>query len=877
MTANMERIEYLLPSVLETRFLVFYGKGVEDTYISERLEEQGFPEVLLGCLKRAGYQRIIFFAPHRPPFCLDSESQALTFERSENEKRTFLALPPAMVSGQARTGRMQSLSGGPLGDLMLLPRPENISTPPATSGMGDLHAIRALDAFMRQADGSNTAVVFLQTETIFRYFEDPRTMAGLLGEWIQLPATNINLGVLVFSVDTYPALCTVANDLPVPELRHFITRSQLRQHRVSSLVQVGGPGPREIRRLLAYLHRLTNLKTTPAELDTLCRWMAAEDILAGQWIRRLKSLQTLTINSAIQSGWFSGRRDSRDAAWKRLEKMIGLRTVKQHLRELIALAEWSKNESESALNELPAMHLVFIGNPGTGKTTVARLVGEVLHEHGLLRRGHLIEVKAGDLVADHVGGTAVKTNAVIDQALDGVLFIDEAYALAETDRGGYGLEAIETLLIRMEEERKRLVVIVAGYPQKMEMFLLANPGLQRRFPRDRRIEFTDYSQEELWQILEMMLRRRRLSYSPEMRGALREIIRGLHESRDEGFGNAGEMRNLAEGLHRKCVLRTREQATHQLILLPQDIPEEYRPYLPAPRPDLASLFADLDQLIGLENVKAYLHQIVREIQLEQLRAKRMANRPVSILPRHLVFMGNPGTGKTTVARLLGRFYQSLGILRKGHCVEVSRADLVAGYVGQTAKLTLERVRQALDGVLFVDEAYALARGDDSDFGQEAIDTLVKAMEDYRNRLLIIAAGYPAEMEQFLSSNPGLRSRFAPPLHFLDLSNEELVEVVRRLAAAEGYTLAEETCPALVQAFQALRLRGGRAFGNGRAARDLFEQMKGKLAERVMTKQEAGLPISEEMMNTLQRQDIPLLPSFAIFTLSPVSADGVKQG
>lgn len=230
----------------------------------------------------------------------------------------------------------------------------------------------------------------------------------------------------------------------------------------------------------------------------------------------------------------------------------------------------------------------------------------------------------------------------------------------------------------------------------------------------------------------------------------------------------------------------------------------------------------LDQLTGLEEVKERINRIHDWILYCDMRKEQgLKTEPMNL---HMVFHGNPGTGKTTVARILATIYKSLGVLKSGHLVEVDRSNLVAGYVGQTATKTRAKIEAALDGVLFIDEAYSLVRGSENDYGIEAIDTLVKAMEDYQHRLVVILAGYPQEMHQFLESNPGLQSRFKYHIHFPDYSTDALLDILQTMLLERQYRLDEETIPYVQQLLDLAIARHPEKHGNGRLVRNLLEEL-----------------------------------------------------
>jgi hypothetical protein len=278
-------------------------------------------------------------------------------------------------------------------------------------------------------------------------------------------------------------------------------------------------------------------------------------------------------------------------------------------------------------------------------------------------------------------------------------------------------------------------------------------------------------------------------------------------------------------------------------------PEPVEEELPPPRP-LEELLAELDALVGLDRVKADVRQLINFLKVQKLReGQGLKSLPAS---RHLVFYGNPGTGKTTVARLVSQIYRTLGVLRRGHLVETDRAGLVAGYVGQTAMKVRDVTTKALGGVLFIDEAYTLASGGANDFGQEAVETLLKMMEDHRDDLVVIVAGYTGRMQEFLDSNPGLRSRFNKHIHFDDYGVEQLVRIFKTFCQKADFKLTEGAEKELASVFGVLCASRDETFGNARAARNLFEATLSKQANRLVS-----LPkVDREILSAIEAADIP---------------------
>ena len=540
-----------------------------------------------------------------------------------------------------------------------------------------------------------------------------------------------------------------------------------------------------------------------------------------------------------------------DEALAELDALVGLKEVKSEIHKLVNYTKVMQARKKQGL-KVPKLsyHMVFTGNPGTGKTTVARILGDIYRELGILKSGHLVETDRSGLVGRYVGETAQKTNELVDSALDGVLFIDEAYALAGGGANDYGQEAIATLLKRMEDDRDRLVVVVAGYSKEMHKFLESNSGMQSRF--NRFIDFPDYSPEELAEMFRRRAKSNQFVLSPDLEAGLAKLMERVTRHRDPRFGNGRYVRNLFESAVERQANRLAELSNptrEQLMTLtladvdPQGVAKARK------EQTLEEILGELDGLIGMNSVKAEVRKMTEFCQIAREREKAgMKNASISY---HMVFVGNPGTGKTTVARIMARIFKSLGILDKGHLVEVDRAGLVAEYMGQTAVKTNKVIDSALGGVLFIDEAYTLVSGGPNDYGQEAIATLLKRMEDDRDRLIVIVAGYPGEMKKFIDANPGLSSRFTRYLSFPDYTTQELATMFRMYARKNHYVLSPEMDQNLVAAIAFKTRNRDRNFGNGRYIRNLFEKAVEHQAGRLSRTPKR----TPEMLKTLELSDI----------------------
>lgn len=553
-----------------------------------------------------------------------------------------------------------------------------------------------------------------------------------------------------------------------------------------------------------------------------------------------------------------------DEVLEEFNELVGLVEIKGRIREYTQYLNFLKLRKEKGFEESDNinLHSVFTGNPGTGKTTVAKMLGRIYQKMGLLTKGHVHEVDRADLVGEYIGQTAPKVKEAIKKARGGILFIDEAYALARgnDDSKDYGREVLEILIKEMSDGKGDLAVIVAGYPKEMATFLDSNPGIKSRF--NQYFDFSDYLPQELMLIAEFSAKHRDVSLTTEAKEFMYEKLIEAYRNRDRTFGNARYVNSLIDEAKMNLGLRIMQSESPDELTESQlstiQVEDMKKIFMkgqreaadiPIDEPLLQASLAELKSLIGLSSVKTEIQELVKLVKFYREVGKDVMHT----FSLHTVFTGNPGTGKTTVARILAKIFKALGILEKGHIVEVDRQGLVAGYVGQTAARASARIDEAIGGVLFIDEAYALTQGGMNDYGKEAVETLLKRMEDQRGQFVVIAAGYPDNMKRFLESNPGLKSRFDKHLDFEDYTSEELYQIALMMLDKEGLNPDDSASRHLMRYFNFLFEHKDKFFGNARSVRKVIEEAVKNQHLRL-----AGLPKemrTDEMLHTLMFPDV----------------------
>lgn len=544
---------------------------------------------------------------------------------------------------------------------------------------------------------------------------------------------------------------------------------------------------------------------------------------------------------------------------------IGLNRVKDFFEEMFRR---QKNAASKGSPNPEHNNCVFLGNPGTGKTTMARRMGNLFYYLGLTStKDKLLEVDPiADMMSPFPGEYATKIRSCFDRALGGVLFIDEAYQLVSASQGGEVINQIVKLLT--EVKYRNMVVILAGYSDEMVAFLKTNPGLKRRFPNT--IYFDDFSPDELCDIFYKNVQRdgHRIAESDKdlfHRQLKSEVLR---LSKQRLFGNAGAVEQLYQKVKGNQEIRPKtEEAIDPFELRAIDISENGQRI-----EDIENILAELDRdFVGLNDVKSHIRKIVRDIKYEREVSKyNRGNQKLNTTKsHHLIFIGGMGTGKTTIAQYMSRIYFSLGIVNDPSVVECRGLDLTGSYLGQTKDKVNQLFENKAGRLILIDSIYDLQNkssmnGADQ-FSQEALQAIIGNLGDSRNEgTVLILSGSESRMHEFLNENAAFSAYFHRPIHFPDYNREECLEIFDRIIESSGYLRPKETDQFRETALRVIDLyRQDPNFGNSRTIYGMFDTMRSQLVQRVEKQIQPNSNMSEELLFQLHLEDIDsMLPDFA---------------
>ncbi|MBQ3312566.1 MAG: AAA family ATPase, partial [Prevotella sp.] len=524
-----------------------------------------------------------------------------------------------------------------------------------------------------------------------------------------------------------------------------------------------------------------------------------------------------------------------------LDKLVGLDEVKNQLKTIVDTYTFLRSRKDISKARI-SLNAIVIGDTGTGKTALAEILRDYFYQHKIIEKPQLMMVDAVDYQR-----FVDKWDENIKKAKNGILFFDNVQKLLP-DKYSNQVNPLDKLFVEMDKWEDNPIVIISGLSKGLEDFLESNPAVANRFKYTFRMTTPNF--QELTDIckLNLQLKYGIQDFSPEADKQLLRFFKYQVKIKDETFGNGHLAHKTAENIFTQYISRGANATRVELSDITGYVPEER---------SVEDILRDLDSYIGMDEVKAAVKEMAYSVQNAMQRAERGLGEQEK-MSMHIILTGNPGTGKTTIARKLGEILAAIGYLDSGHVVEVDRAKMVSQYQGETPKVVDALCDKAKGGILFVDEAYTLApvsaSGDRDAQGAQALEKLMKRMEDDRGQFIVIAAGYRTEMENLFRVNPGFRSRFNYFLDIKDYSPAELFEIMQVFAKQKKYIFSPDAQALTQKMIKEMYDSRDKDFANGRTMRTLFDQICKKQAQRLQGANISAM--SNEELMTIVRDDIP---------------------
>ena len=534
-----------------------------------------------------------------------------------------------------------------------------------------------------------------------------------------------------------------------------------------------------------------------------------------------------------------------DEIYEQIDKYVGMGFVKDLFKNIrYEVLDTIDSKKRGIKPEPYPDHYIFAGNPGTGKTTVGKMIGEFYHMMEVLGGAETLFVDASDIIGNHVGDSKNKIVEVMQKAIDHnqVLYIDEAYQISES---AYGNEIIGAMMTKMTENADDFKVIFGMYSNKVEDFLKMNSGLARRL---RVVQFPDYNPEQLLEIFDRTIKAQGCTITDEAHNRVRLILTHKYNIRGEDFGNAGEVKKMVIDMKRLRLDRTyssNDESLDRYQYTLEDIPEELLKMVEGqvnPK-SLDDIMEELNQQIGMSDLK----DIIIQKQEELIFAQKSGEPVEDIRPGYYFFVGNPGTGKSTSAKLFAECLYQLGVVKTNNFHSCTAKDLIGQYVGETDKKTYALLQKSINSVLFIDEAYSLSYADshsDTNYKKEALEQIIAFMDEpeHRKNCCIILAGYEKDMQGLYKSNSGMRSRIEE-VHFRDYTADETYDIFALFCRKGGFSISDGVREIYVPIFEELKKL--EYFSNGRTARTIFEKTTMNLKRRIVRSED--IPSGEEKL------------------------------